>query len=125
MSSTYRSSSRTALNVVSTSRSRSLVPALRNHPLATRRHTSTVAEAAAATATTRQASHPPPSAHNEPAQEPWKGKGATGLQDTLSHAYGRELGRLQFLTFIYDAVQGGLQWGAIRYLLVPMDEHGS
>lgn len=109
MSSTYRSSSRTTLNVVSrTSRTRSLVPALRIHRLATRRSTSTVAEAAAATATTRQASHPPPSAHNGPAQEPWKGKGATGLQDTLSHAYGRELGILQFLTCIYDTVQGGL-----------------
>lgn len=105
MSSTYRSS-RTALNVVSrTSRGRFLGPALRKHATAScRRETSTVAEAAAATASTRQTNPPPPAAYNVPAQELWKGKEATGLQDTLRHAHERELGESQHLICTYDAI---------------------
>jgi len=96
MSSTFRSS-RIALNVVSrTSRSRSLRPLLRKQVPAYRREASTVAEAApaqtVATTTVRQANYPPPDVCDIPAQQLWKGKEATGLQDTLKHAYERELG---------------------------------
>lgn len=92
MSSTYRSS-QVALNVVCrTSRSRSLGPLLRNQVPAYQRKASTVAEAAAAaTINARQEGYPPPGVYNIPAQELWKGREATGLQDTLKHAYEREL----------------------------------
>ena len=124
MSSTYRSS-RTALNIVSrTSRTRSQGPAPRKYPPASRRQTSTVVEAEAATATARQTSHPSPGACNAPEQEPWKGKEATGLQDTLRHAYERELGRPQLLIYIYDLVRGGLRRVAIRDLHVLMVPNG-
>lgn len=119
MSSTYRSS-RTAFKIVNrTSRSRSLGPALRKQVLATRRETSTVAEAAA---TARQANCPPPAVSNVPAQELWKGKEVTGLQDTLKHAYERELG----VPASYIHLRRCSRWSikalmAIRGLLVPKD----
>jgi hypothetical protein len=124
MSSTYRSS-RIALNVVSrTSRSPSLGPPLRKQVPAYRREASTVAEAevpaAAVTTTTRQTNYPPPDVYDIPAQRLWKGKEATGLQDTLKHAYERELGACMHLRHF-------LRWStkdlmATRRLLFQMDE---
>lgn len=104
MSSTYRTS-RVALSVVSrTSRSRSLGPPLRNQVPPSRREASTVAEAAAASATidARQTNYPPPDVYNIPVQERWKGKEATGLQDTLKHAYERELWSLYASTTFFE-----------------------
>ena len=98
MSSTYRSP-RIALNVVSrTSRRRSLGPLLRKQVPAYQREASTVAEAetatVTATTTARRTNYPPPDVYNVPTQQLWKGKEATGLQDTLKHAHERELGSL-------------------------------
>jgi len=76
------------------SRSRSLRPPLRKQVPVYRREASTVAEAAAATGTVRQTTYPSPDVYNIPAQKLWKGKEATGLRDTLEHAYERELGSL-------------------------------
>ena len=110
MSSTFRTS-RVALNVVSrTRRSRSLGPPLRSQGPPPRREASTVAEAAAAAATinARQTNYPPPDVYNIPVQERWKGKEATGLQDTLKHAHERELWSLcastTFLEMFYKRI---------------------
>lgn len=116
MSSTYRTS-RVALNVASrTSRSGSLGPPLRNPVPPFRRGASTVVEAAATSATmnARQTNYPPPDVYNIPVQELWKGKEANGLQDTLKHAYERELWSLYAsMTFSRCSTKGF--YGGLRF----------
>jgi hypothetical protein len=117
MSSAYtHRSSRAVLNVVGrTSRNRVLGPTLRRLTPPNRRETSTVAGAAPATAAARQADYPLPAAYNVPAQELWKSKDATALQDTLRHAYEREL---ELLICTHD-LRDGPQ--SIFCLFVPTD----